>query len=133
MSDQNTAPAKPASEANTDEPALFGEGFYSIYYDGPAGKGVLLVCLKGGRLVGADMGGGVWQGAYRLHENDNVAECVFHFSAGRTLVTGQTLDADVQQRKKLTIPLQMFAGQRCRVDIGFGPVSARGQFIAEPM
>ncbi len=79
------------------------------------------------------MGGGVLEGSYRLQDARIVAECTFHFAAGRTLVTGQKLTEDFDERRRLTIPLQMFEGQRCTVDIGFGPLTARAKFVAEPM
>jgi hypothetical protein len=129
MCNRDTASISDAPELTSTR---FREGFYAIHYEGPAGKGVLLTCLKGERLVGADMGGGLLEGSYRLVNEDLVAECVFHFSAGRLLVTGQTLTDDVLQRKKLSIPMRMFEGERCAVDIGFGRVDARGVFVAGP-
>jgi hypothetical protein len=79
------------------------------------------------------MGGGMLEGGYQLHQGNIVAECVFHFAAGRRLVTGQTLAEDVRQRKKLIISLQMFEGRSCVVDIGFGPVNGRGRFVSDPI
>jgi hypothetical protein len=119
--------------ADTPDSAGLQEGFYSILYQGPAGQGVVLVCLKAGRMVGADMGGGVLEGTYVVEDGSLAADCLFRFSAGRTLVTGQTLAEDLEQRRKLNLSLAMLAGERSTVDIGFGPLTARGKFIADPI
>ena len=133
MTDTALAPDRCSPPAEDASETIFREGFYSILYDGPAGHGVLLACLSAGRIVGADMGGGLLSGEFQVRGGDLVAECTFQFSAGKTLVTGQTLAEDVTQRRKLVIPLRMFRGQRCTVDIGFGPVTGRGKFVADPV
>lgn len=119
--------------AELEHPAGFREGFYSIAYEGAAGQGVLLVCLKGGRIVGADMGGAVLEGDYQLGDSFLTADCQFRFPAGRTMATGQTLTEDLERRRKLMLSLDLLAGESSTLDVGFGPLAARGKFIAAPI
>ena len=109
----------------------FREGFYAFYYNGAAGKGVMLLCLKQGRMLGVDMGGGVLKGAYEQQGDTIVADCTFQFSAGQTLITGQKLSDAVEQSTRVRIPLSALEGEAAEMDIGFGPLSARGKFVAE--
>lgn len=109
------------------------EGFYAIFYTGAGGgQGVLSLCLKNGKLVGIDATGGHVTGTYIVDDATLVADSTFHFRAGE-LVTGQTLAQPWDFPCALRLPLRLLAGETVEVDIGTGPINARGEFIAEPL
>lgn len=64
------------------------QGFYSVSYGGQAGLGMALLALHGGKIVGADVAGGLYDGTYieaRERLSINVSVTV---PPGVILVTG---------------------------------------------
>lgn len=108
------------------------EGFYSIFYTGQAGAGVLTVCLKAGRLVGGDAAGGSVTGNYEVQGDNIVADCAFRFRAG-DLVTGQRLSQPIIHNTRIALPVRLFEGEIVKTDIGTGPINARAEFISDPL
>ena len=41
------------------------EGYYAVYYATPLGSGMGMFLLETGRIIGCDMGGGMWGGSYK--------------------------------------------------------------------
>ena len=109
------------------------EGFYGFYYTGVAGSGQILTCLANGKLVGIDPAGGVINGTYEVSEGGVKAICTFRFPAGAELVTGQTLAQPVTIQTEFQLGEGFFDGQTERVDIGLGPMNARGVFVSDPV
>ncbi len=107
------------------------EGFYAFYYTGVSGSGQILTCLTNGRIVGIDPAGGVIKGEYSVESGVLNADCTFTFPAGAELVTGQTLTQSTTISTKFVLPLEFFQGTVSCVDIGLGPMNARGVFVAE--
>ncbi|MCZ8086936.1 MAG: hypothetical protein O9257_06360 [Brevundimonas sp.] len=61
------------------------------------------------------------------------ATCSSIFPAGAELVTGQTLTQPITLSSDFTLPESFFDGQIVKVDIGLGPMNARGVLVAEPL
>lgn len=108
------------------------EGFYAFFYTGRAGSGTMLVCLKGGRIVGVDVLGGKVEGTYEDAGTGLTAELNFELAAG-DLATGQTLAEPTQLPSRLELPETVFHGDIIRIDIGTGPLNVRAQFVAAPL
>lgn len=109
----------------------FKSGFYAFYYTGKSGSGHLLLCLAKGRIAGIDPAGGQITGTYEDGDEAVEAICKFQFPAGAELVTGQTLPQAVTVESKFSLSHGFFNGDTERVDIGMGPMNARGVFVSE--
>lgn len=108
------------------------EGFYSIFYTGQAGSGILMLCLKGGRIVGADAAGGSIFGTYEENGDSLNASCTFNFRTG-DLVTGQSLTQPITHKAEFRLPTRLFEGETVKTDIGTGPINARAEFLSDPL
>lgn len=108
------------------------EGFYSVFYTGQAGSGILMLCLKGGRIVGADAAGGSIIGVYEYGDDNLNVKCAFNFRAGN-LVTGQSLAQPITHEAEFRLPTRLFDGETVRADIGTGPINARAEFLSAPL
>jgi hypothetical protein len=101
------------------------EGFYAMYYTGGTGSGHALFIMKDGKIIGADVVGGVLDGSYESDEGGNIAFKVnLTVPAGATLVTGQTAGAaPVMQEISASLPRTFADGQARPVRTPLGPVN----------
>lgn len=101
------------------------DGFYAVYYTGQTGFGHAVLVLREGKIVGADVTGGVYDGTYTLEQNHTVTvDIVLTVPAGTTLVTGQTLTAPHSQNIKANIVEAFANGQTVPLNTPMGPVNA---------
>jgi hypothetical protein len=78
--------------------------FYVMTYHGRAGAGVGAIYIGGGKIVGADAGGGRYRGSY-VEQNGRLAlQAIMSFPRGGALVTGQQMPANTQLALKADWP-----------------------------
>jgi hypothetical protein len=101
-------------------------GFYAIYYTGVSGSGIGVLAINKGIIVGADMVGGRYDGAYKQSAIAGAydAEVRITMPPGSSLVTGvlagpQPLYMDVA----MTLPENLGGEQPIRIETQTGPVN----------
>tara|TARA_B100000614_G_C14537347_1_gene488946 strand:+ start:464 stop:811 length:348 start_codon:yes stop_codon:yes gene_type:complete len=82
------------------------EGFFALYYTGVAGTGFGLFILSRGIITGVDVGGGTYDGDYRVDQAAGTldGELKFNVPPGLPLVTGHPAQAN---SFTLSIPLKL--------------------------
>ena len=104
------------------------DGFYVVYMTGRAGTSVLMLVIKDGTLVGADVGGIKYDGTLLAKPDGSgfTVSVVYVIPAGAGLITGAPPPAAPQR-----IPLQFelpnsFAdGRVVTIETPLGPVNAK--------
>ena len=68
------------------------EGFYKVEYQGETGLGFAVIALETGIVVGADFGGGIYDGTYKWNEQKQLLETnvTVQVPEGVPLVQGHT-------------------------------------------
>jgi len=66
------------------------EGIFAIYYTGRLGSGLGLLVLKDGKITGADVAGGLYDGTYESADAESVltGRLLLTVPAGTAMVTG---------------------------------------------
>jgi hypothetical protein len=64
------------------------EGIYSVTFRGAVEWGFGMLLLRGGRIVGADVGGVLFDGSYRRHGDELKVDVVMTVPPGAVLVQG---------------------------------------------
>ncbi|MGV3576622.1 MAG: hypothetical protein ACO1O4_15975 [Devosia sp.] len=101
------------------------EGFYAVYYTGQTGFGHAVLVMREGKIVGADVTGGVYDGTYTIEANNSVTvDIVLTVPPGTTLVTGQTLTTQHSQNIKANVVETFANGQTVPLQTPMGPVNA---------
>lgn len=100
------------------------QGFYALYYAGPTGEAAMGVMIYDGRLAAIDPAGGEFTGTYKVTDSgDYDLEILLSFLKGSTLVTGQTVEADITIPIEVTLKKETLNGEVQRIELPFGPLN----------
>jgi hypothetical protein len=101
------------------------DGFYSVYFTGLVGSGFGLLMIKGGKIIGADTEGVLYDGSYFLTKNGLVGSVIFKAPPNVHLVTGpKSGEEGLEMAIDLNLPKNFGNGQTLRIDTPNGPVNA---------
>jgi hypothetical protein len=104
------------------------DGFYVSYFTGVAGTSLGLFLFKDGTVVGADVGGGRYDGTYRISEDGRsiLAEIEFKLSVGHPTITGIAADAEpITISVPLSLPVDFNHNDVHRIETPIGPINAK--------
>lgn len=82
------------------------DGFYAAYFTGAFGSSIAILTFLNGRIAGADIGGGLYDGKYELAKGVNTVQCEVEFvlRAGNQSITGATSQSEPVRVK---VPLEL--------------------------
>lgn len=106
------------------------DGFYAIYYQGSAGPGLAQIQLTEGKIVGADITGGLWDGQFAvdLVNHDLTCDVSIRLPAGVALATtGQPPKGGETLNMKFTLPHDFATKPYIALDLPIGKVNVRFQ------
>lgn len=85
------------------------DGVYLGYMTGSSGTTLGIFHIANGILAGGDVGGGVYDGEYRLEDNCAVGEIVFRAPNGGQLVSGGQSDFEIKLKSTFAFatPIEM--------------------------
>jgi hypothetical protein len=102
------------------------DGFYRIVFTGAHGSGFGLLVLREGFVAGADVGGALYDGLYRLSEGGDhlVIDVTMRAPAGIVPVqTGVSLAIPTDIPIHMTIPTNLAGGAPILIDTPLGRVN----------
>lgn len=104
---------------------MLENSIYAMYYTGNAGSGHAVFVVMDGVITGADVTGGILDGAYSHLEDERVSvSATLTAPAGVTLVTGQTASVEpITQEISATLPNDLGAGSPVLIETSMGPVN----------
>lgn len=107
------------------------DGFYVAYLTGKAGNSLGVFTFINGIIVGADVGGVIYEGSYQVDSQNSLINGILKYkvSAGGSLITGFTAPHDLEFSVPFQIPASFADGNVVRVDTPNGPVNAKFQKI----
>lgn len=84
------------------------DGVYLGYMTGSAGTTLGIFHIANGVLAGGDIGGGVYDGKFRLEDNCAVGELEFRAPNGGHLVSGGQIDFEIKLKSafSFTLPIE---------------------------
>ena len=104
------------------------DGFYSAYFTGVTGSSIGIFLFKGGIVVGADAGGGKYDGTYIVDSGtqDINASITFTMPVGSNLITGITSEAEpLSIDVPLRLPKDFNRHDVHRIETPIGPINAK--------
>lgn len=110
------------------------EGFYNAFLAGEFGNSLAIFVFSKGRLVGADIGGGVYDGVYStdLHSCLTDVEIVFTMATGSRSITGEEAEAEpVKVEMKLSLPNEIDPLEVHRLETPIGAINARFEKVRD--
>lgn len=102
-------------------------GFYAVYISGKHGQGLVLVALRGGRIVGADAAGSIIDGQYSEPLSNSLSITLsVKAPANMPLIQGGTTGPDGETtHMNFQIPIDFATRKFVRIEGPRGPVNAR--------
>jgi hypothetical protein len=113
------------------EPTYF-DGFYAIYYHGNAGPGLAQMQLIDGKIIGADVTGGLWDGEFAVDSitENIICEITIRLPPGVPLATtGKPPVGNEAARMKFKLPLDFATREYVSLDLPIGKVNVRFQKV----
>lgn len=110
------------------------EGFYSIVFTGIDGSGAGMLVLDTGRVIGADVGGGTYDGTYEFNEDTRMldVDVTITIPEGHWSVTGkQAVGAPLSMTVKASLRRDLGAEQPMRLETSDGPVNVVFKMIRD--
>ena len=109
------------------------EGFYSAYFSGAVGHSFGVFVFRDGLIRGADAGGGIYKGSYRILEDENFFEgnIIFLLPPGSNTITGiETGDEPVILEVPIKLPAKLQKDDVHRIETPNGPINAKFEKIS---
>lgn len=102
------------------------DGIYSVSYTGEIGNGFAIIVLSKGILVGADVGGGAYDGCYETKpDGSTICSATMTVPPGTWLVTGSNvINESYAMTFKAILPQEFLAPNVVPLDLPTGRVNA---------
>jgi hypothetical protein len=110
------------------------DGFYSALLTGTSGQGLAMFVFSGGRIAGASVTGGAYDGSYHLQADGLAYECALtvRVEANATLIQGQTTGPQgLVYPINLSLPVGFADLPFIRFETPFGPVNVKLRKLRE--
>lgn len=104
------------------------DGFYAIYYQGNVGPGLAQVQLHEGKVIGADIAGGLWDGEFAVDVVNSVIKCEVTIRlpfGGVLATTGEPPKANEAANMRFTLPIDFATRDYVPLELPIGKVNAR--------
>ena len=104
------------------------EGFYATYLTGAMGSSFAIFTFREGKIAGADIGAGKYDGTYTVDPKTNLVHCLIDFvlPVGQPSITGAMAQAEPLRLKvPLALPSTIDPKEVFRIETPIGPVNAR--------
>lgn len=104
------------------------EGFYTTFFTGQMGSSVGIFTFKDGVIVGADIGGGRYDGTYVVDTRTQTVHCQVQFAlqlGGQSITGAEAVNEPIKVPVALTLPATIDPKEIYRIDTAIGPVNAR--------
>lgn len=107
------------------------DGFYVAYLTGVSGSSLAVFTFMRGVVAGADVGGVLYEGTYKLDEAQSqvVGYVNYKIPAGVGLITGRVADDSAKLSIPFSISSSFANGDVVKIDTPNGPVNAKFQKI----
>jgi hypothetical protein len=108
------------------------DGFYAAYFTGATGNSIGMFVFKEGVVVGADAGGGRYDGTYAMTPDNRFVAGVIHFSmpVGNLSITGVSAQSEpINIDVPLRLPVDFNRNDVHRIDTPIGPLNAKFEKI----
>lgn len=108
------------------------DGFYSAYFTGTAGNAIAMFIFRSGTIVGADAGGGKYDGQYALAGDGQHVDATVRFilPIGSSTITGVAAQAEpLSLDVPLRLPLEFNRNDVHRIETPLGPLDAKFEKI----
>jgi hypothetical protein len=108
------------------------DGFYATYLTGAMGSTFAVFTFFDANVVGADAGGGKYDGTYTVDEINNTVHCVINFrlSPGQISITGAFAgEGPIDLTVPLALPIPIDPSEVYRIDTPIGPINAKFEKI----
>ena len=106
------------------------DGLYAIYYQGMAGPGLAQIQLHDGKITGADITGGLWDGEFAVDVADVFISCrvTITLPSGIALATtGEPPKADEARDMHFRLPVDFASKPYVELILPIGRVNVRFQ------
>lgn len=106
------------------------DGFYAGYFTGFVGYSVGVFVFKEGIVVGADGGGGKYDGEYNLAEDGKHIQAKMRFTlpVGHPSITGLSA-GPAPMEVPLSLPIEINSNEVHRIQTPIGPINAKFEKI----
>ena len=104
------------------------EGFYSAYFSGAVGNSFGVFVFRDGLIRGADAGGGIYKGSFKVLEDEDSFEgnIIFLLSPGSYTITGKEAgDEPVILEVPIKLPTNLRKNDVHRIETPNGPINAK--------
>ncbi|MER8430866.1 hypothetical protein [Mesorhizobium caraganae] len=104
------------------------DGFYTAYFSGVAGTSFGMFVFKEGVVVGADVGGGRYDGEFALTADGTHVEAKIRFTlpVGNQSITGMSAEAEpISIEVPLRLPIEFNRNDVHRIETPLGPINAK--------
>lgn len=104
------------------------DGFYAIYYHGSAGLGLAQIQLHDGKIVGADVTGGVWDGEFVVNSVEQLITCnvTIQLPEGVALATtGKVPKGNEARNMAFKLPFDFMTREYVALDLPIGKINVR--------
>lgn len=108
------------------------DGFYTAYFTGSTGNSMGMFVFLNGIITGADIGGGRYDGKYRLSSDEAriVADIQFSLPVGNLSITGVSADTSpIAVEMTLELPMEFNRQDVHRLETPLGPINAKFEKI----
>ncbi|MCH4561280.1 hypothetical protein ACVILI_001883 [Mesorhizobium sp. USDA 4775] len=104
------------------------DGFYTAYFSGVSGTSIGMFVFKDGVVVGADAGGGRYDGEYTMTADGSHVEAKLRFTlpVGNLSITGIAAEAEpLSIEVPLQLPIEFNRNDVHRIETPLGPINAK--------
>lgn len=108
------------------------DGFYTAYFSGFAGNSLGMFVFKEGIVVGADAGGGRYDGEFTMTADGTHIEAQIRFTlpVGNQSITGMSAEAEpISIEVPLRLPIEFNRNDVHRIETPIGPINAKFEKI----
>ncbi|WP_075996532.1 hypothetical protein [Salaquimonas pukyongi] len=110
------------------------DGFYVSYFTGSTGSSIGMFMFKDGTIVGADAGGGVYDGTYVVDETGKnlTGQITFRIHQGGQSITGASAPSGpISVDIPIVLPTEFTRHDVHTIQTPLGPVNAKFEKIRE--
>lgn len=108
------------------------DGFYLVYATGRAGHSILVVVIREGTIVGADVGGMKYDGTIKDDGQGYVCSVVYVVPPGAVLITGAPAPtAPLRVPVSFNLPKGFADGRVIGINTPMGPVNAKFEKVRD--
>jgi hypothetical protein len=104
------------------------DGFYAAYFAGVSGTSIGMFVFKDGVVVGADAGGGRYDGEFTVSPDGQSIEAKIRFTlpVGNQSITGAAATAEpITIEVPLRLPIEFNRNDVHRIETPIGPINAK--------